>query len=1506
MGDLLRTSLLTTQQRRLSDVTDRLQSPDARRPSSDEPDFFWVAANGVGRGWTRATVVSYAEESGYIRRVILRLAEGGQRDMDINSSDLVPANRAALDRVENISQLDHINEPSVAHVVAERLSSGNNPFTWAGNRVLLFVNPYKNMPQLYSDATLTRHLTANKPEDAAHIWSVGSRVARALVEEKRSQSVVMCGVSGSGKSETLRSLFRFFCARDTPSGTLASRRLQKIHLMTNGGSVSSLLAASDRVIEAFCNAKTTQADNSTRCIRHTTLLFAKGEEHRAPIGAEINVVPMDLMRITNAPTGERVFHIMYQLLATTNNKARQGMSSRPSDYFFLERTGSYDAVSIVDSEERTNTDAALKTLGFSDEEVQVVWDLVASVLLLGNVRFEGDKTATPTPESGVALDRIACLLGIERRVLVNILVTRPSSQEQQQQQNDSSQAEQARNLMAILLYERLFVWLLARIKNVFHDLVSNKQISPLRVMVFDAAGFETFDSVHGNGFAQLMVNYTSERVQALYCLHMFQREQLVYTSENIPWPVATETIPDNTKVIVQMDGCGMSANAEPSLFSVIEQETKNMSATDELLLRQICRSGSIRQKTADSFSIVHHTGSVAYTSAGLLLSNRCYRLPWQLEALGTTKRTQVSIIVKFLSAEEKIAQSTGGGGQLSTSPRGNRRAMLSAPPSSPSNNTVRRPRSGSLAPASSIITSPRSGSELTSTSSVLGAGLRPYNTIRTYTMRLNNILAQLQDNASIHFVRCLRPSKQVRPGTVDGQHVVDQLRYVGACALGRLASVGWPVRIHKSQFYERYGTNAQRWLETQQEESAWRQGTTRFFLSPKAHAALEAMLSKRQTEAAKKIVHVLRVVVLRRRRALISSAVKACLARRFFVQKREERQKTVDNARVAVPPLPLDPADQITSSTKTDSSDQVIVMLRRLEKQVIATRVAGGAIGDSTSPPGGSVCRQCADVQARAEAESRRAQARFVTQENLLRGQLDTATRDLSENEELLQQINDENTRLREEISKLHEVARTYRESVQTMSSEVLRCTQVMERVYAVENLILSKMGDEFEHIVDTVLDHDDAYKMYEIDVDQNSTMAAPGQEGRSVSRTSVAREWYPSAGVLISRFLFFLNDEDVREMVDSVHDRLCVARTVSSGNNTLRRRCYVIETCLMLNVVLRQEVAAAPDGRGPFYSSLCETSNTAISNALNDFCRWLADQCAEDAQTTFTLNYSPDSGATDPDLKVDYTLQKKLAKHYEDMIALRMPTWIVAQVFMHLAYLIDAGYFNSCMRTAVATYTQWSGFWLAMNVRPLQRWLVQTPLAPLRDHLEKLDESRLFFLCADLGRLWQHGDKQSLASIETRQAVCPNMTPGQIAQALRVYKVCRHQNEQPIDPTLLSQIINAEDDDDGAQGGTCVVPSSPREETLSQGRRAGIGNMQLMHFALQHGFSLRHAYRVDLRIFSAMAAPRSWVDWFDLDIRGRSVDSSTDEASKALSYFTRTDSRRAMKLPQYHAAADQ
>ena len=196
------------------------------------------------------------------------------------------------DGVDDLGLLSHLNEPSLFHVVARRYLGERKIYTRAGS-VLVALNPFTPLPSLYSSSVLEAYRASSESAPIEpHVFEIAASAYRHLHSRGRSQSVVINGESGAGKTESCKLILRYL-THVSSSGTMAAT--SALHL-------SAQLHASDVVLEAFGNAKTTRNDNSSRFGKFVRLHFSAGS---ALESASVERYLLEKSRVVAQDPGER-------------------------------------------------------------------------------------------------------------------------------------------------------------------------------------------------------------------------------------------------------------------------------------------------------------------------------------------------------------------------------------------------------------------------------------------------------------------------------------------------------------------------------------------------------------------------------------------------------------------------------------------------------------------------------------------------------------------------------------------------------------------------------------------------------------------------------------------------------------------------------------------------------------------------------------------------------------------------------------------------------------------------------------------------------------------------------------------------------------------------------------------------------------------------------------------------------------------------------------------------
>ena len=211
-------------------------------------------------------------------------------------------------------------------------------YTFVGS-VLLAVNPYKLINGLYGEAPMKSYEPLPSMEMVPHIYAVVERAYRKACHGRGSQSLIISGESGAGKTESTKVAISYLVWRSRSEEASADAGLTMRILQARRKAAphqqprpqpqpcaASHLASPARapaaapsplqanpLLEALGNATTTRNTNSSRfgkCVR-LEVEPASG----ALVGGRVITYLLEKSRVTFFGANERNFHAFYQLLS---------------------------------------------------------------------------------------------------------------------------------------------------------------------------------------------------------------------------------------------------------------------------------------------------------------------------------------------------------------------------------------------------------------------------------------------------------------------------------------------------------------------------------------------------------------------------------------------------------------------------------------------------------------------------------------------------------------------------------------------------------------------------------------------------------------------------------------------------------------------------------------------------------------------------------------------------------------------------------------------------------------------------------------------------------------------------------------------------------------------------------------------------------------------------------------------------------------------------------------
>ncbi|CAG9786936.1 unnamed protein product [Diatraea saccharalis] len=483
-------------------------------------------------------------------------------------------------------------------------------YTYIGN-VLISVNPYKNLP-IYTEEKTKQYYRKAFFEAPPHVFAIADNAYRSLVYEHREQCILISGESGSGKTEASKKVLEYIAARTN-------------HLR-NVENVKDKLLQTNPLLEAFGNAKTNRNDNSSRFGKYMDVQF---NYEGGPEGGHILNYLLEKSRVVSQMTGERNFHVFYQLLAggdeTLMNRLK--LQGRPEAYKYTTDVAVQSSQKNTDADQFRVVREAMKVIEIGESEQLAMFEIVASVLHLGNVKFvQNDKGYAEILSHDANSGNVAELLKVDTLKLREALTSRTIDARGDVVNTplDQEQAQFARDALAKAIYDKLFSWLVLRINSSLTPKEKDARSSVIGIL--DIYGFEIFPK---NSFEQFCINFCNEKLQQLFIELTLKQEQEEYLREGIVWEpveyfnniIICDLIEARHKGIIAIldDECLRPGDATDASF--LEKLTQSLDGHRHYKSHRKADSKTQKLMGRDEFCLVHYAGEVTYNVSTFLEKN---------------------------------------------------------------------------------------------------------------------------------------------------------------------------------------------------------------------------------------------------------------------------------------------------------------------------------------------------------------------------------------------------------------------------------------------------------------------------------------------------------------------------------------------------------------------------------------------------------------------------------------------------------------------------------------------------------------------------------------------------------------------------------------------------------------------------------------------------------------------------------------------------------------------
>ncbi|CAK5279555.1 unnamed protein product [Mycena citricolor] len=704
------------------------------------------------------------------------------QDIRDGKDDLPPLrNPPLLETADDLATLSHLNEPSVLHTIANRYAQ-HSIYTYSGI-VLIAVNPFQRVT-MYGPDIIQAYAGRRRGELEPHLFAIAEDAYTAMRRDGEGQTIIVSGESGAGKTESAKFIMRYLASVNPPDAPKAKTKFS----LDESSEIERQILATNPILEAFGNAKTTRNDNSSRFGKYIQILFDGKQEI---VGARIRTYLLERSRIVFQPTTERNYHIFYQLCAGAPLKERKdlGLDSDITKFFYLKQGGptSTPINGVDDAEEFRATQQALSTVGISVEKQWAVFRLLAGMLHLGNVKVTQTRSDAVIDDNDPALLLATRFLGVNlaefKKWTIKKQITTRS--EKIVTALNGAQATVVRDSVAKFVYACMFEWLVAIVnESLAGENGDAADKAEMFIGVLDIYGFEHFQK---NSFEQFSINYANEKLQQEFNSHVFKLEQEEYVKEQINWTFIDFS--DNQPCINVIEG-------KLGVLALLDEESRLPSGSDSSFLQKL-NTQLLKPEFKDvykkprfgnsAFTIAHYALDVTYEVEGFLEKNRDTVPDEQMALLAGTKNPFLKEVLDAALMSAKAPESPNPAAGSDSGSTGSRRSSVIPDPG----------RQSFIGNATASAGAAASGPKR------VGAVARKPTQGSIFKASLITLMETL-NVTNVHYIRCIKPNEKKRPWEFMPQQVLGQLRACGVLETIRISCAGYPTRWTYEEFAERY------------------------------------------------------------------------------------------------------------------------------------------------------------------------------------------------------------------------------------------------------------------------------------------------------------------------------------------------------------------------------------------------------------------------------------------------------------------------------------------------------------------------------------------------------------------------------------------------------------------------------------------------------------------------------------------------------------------------------
>ncbi|ETW62955.1 hypothetical protein PFBG_00905 [Plasmodium falciparum 7G8] len=525
-----------------------------------------------------------------------------------------------------LNDMVHQNSAEVLNTLALRYEK-NYIYTIA-EPMLISVNPYQVI-----DTDMNEYKNKSTDLLPPHVYTYAKDAMLDFINTKNSQSIIISGESGSGKTEASKLVIKFYL-----SG------------VREDNDISKTLWDSNFILEAFGNAKTVKNNNSSRYGKYIKIQL---DENQNIVSSSIEIFLLEKIRVVSQEPDERCYHIFYEILKGMNDEMKKKYKIKSEEDYKYISNKSINIPEIDDAKDFENLMISFDKMKMSDLKDDLFLTL-SGLLLLGNIQFNGIEKGGKSncseldDENLEVVNEASELLGIDYESLKNSLVITEKSIANQKIEIPLSIEESLSICRSISkdIYNKIFEYITKRINNFLNN---NKELENF-IGILDIFGFEIFVK---NSLEQLLINIANEEIHNIYLFVVYEKESNLYKKEGII--IESVKYTNNESIIDLLRG-------KTSIISILEDNCLAPGKKDESIVSVYTNKFSknehysvCKKNITESFVIKHTVSDVTYSISNFISKNKDILSPNILKLLKVSNNK----LIQNLYDDAEVTDSLG-------------------------------------------------------------------------------------------------------------------------------------------------------------------------------------------------------------------------------------------------------------------------------------------------------------------------------------------------------------------------------------------------------------------------------------------------------------------------------------------------------------------------------------------------------------------------------------------------------------------------------------------------------------------------------------------------------------------------------------------------------------------------------------------------------------------------------------------------------------------------------